>query len=297
MERRQLEYFVAIVDHGGFTAAARTLHVAQPSLSQVIKTLERELGIELFQRLRTGARLTSAGEALLGPARQILRDFESAKTAVSLAPGVVGGRLDIAATTGLATGVLPKLLGEFHRLYPQVAIRVTDPGVSDVASLVRSHEVEVGLSYFATTAADLNVQFLPDAEGVLALPPGSPPKPSVRPLHDLEQIGLVVDTVAKTFLLRLLSEHGISPRFIAETHERGAVIPLVLEGVGAAVLGSAYGRYARALGAVVCRLDPAPSQRVVLISRPSQQSPAASALCRLADASSERPWRGAAAQS
>src|SRR6266542_1421725 len=91
MERRYLEYFVAIVDHGGFTAASQALHVAQPSLSQVIKTLERELGVELFQRLRTGSRLTSAGEALIGPARQVLREFDSARSAVSSVSGLVGG--------------------------------------------------------------------------------------------------------------------------------------------------------------------------------------------------------------
>jgi LysR family carnitine catabolism transcriptional activator len=293
MERRHLEYFVAIVDHGGYTAASQALRVAQPSLSQVIKTLERELGIEVFQRLRSGIRLTSAGEALLGPARQVLREFESARAAVSSAGGLVGGRLDIAATTGLVTGVLPELLGEFHRLHPHVSIRVTDPGLANVASLVRSREVEVGISYFAPTAEDLDVYFLSDVEGVLALPPGSPPEPRVRPLRDLEQIGLVVDSTAKVFLLRLLSDHGITPRFVAETHERGAVIPMMLEGIGAAVVGSALARYASALGAVVCQLEPTPRQNVVVVSRPDHLSSAATALCRIVEARSERCVRSA----
>jgi len=287
MDRRQLQYFVGIVDHGGFTAASQVLHVSQPSLSQVIKTLERELGIDLFQRLRTGSRLTSAGEALIGPARQLLRDFDAARAAVSSASGLLGGRLDIAATTGLATGVLPELLGEFHRLHPAVSIRVTDPGVADVASLVRSREVEVGLSYFAPAAADLAVDFLPDVEGVLALPPGSPPEPTVRPLRDLEQIGLVTDSSGKVFLLRVLSEHGISPRFAAETYERGAIVPMMLAGVGGAVVGHALGEYARALGAVVCQLEPAPRQNVVVISRPDQLSPAARAFRAIVAARSE----------
>jgi len=95
---------------------------------------------------------------------------------------------------------------------------------------------------------------------VLALPPGSPPKPSVRPLRDLEQIGLVTDSSGKVFLLRVLNEHGISPRFASETYERGAVVPMMLAGVGAAIVGSALGRYAEALGAVVCRLEPLPRQ-------------------------------------
>ena len=253
----------------------------------MIKVLERELAVELFQRLRTGLRLTSSGEALLGPARQVLRDFDTASSATSSVSGLLGGRLDVAATTGLAAGVLPDLLGEFHRLYPLVAIRVTDPGVADVASLVLSREVEIGLSYFAPTSRDLDVHSLPAVEGVLALPPGSPPEPIVRPLRDLEQIGLVTDSSGKVFLLRVLNEHGISPRFSAETSDRGAVIPMMLAGLGAAVVGTELGRYAAALGAVVCRLEPPPTQNVIVISRPNQLSPAAEAFRGIAAARSQ----------
>ena len=253
----------------------------------MIKALERELGVELLQRLRTGTRLTSSGEALVGPARQILRDFDAARSATSAVSGLLSGRLDVSATTGLAAGVLPDLLGEFHRLYPFVAIRVTDPGVADVESLVRSREVEIGLSYFAPTSGELDVHFLPAVEGVLALPPGSPSEPNVRPLRDLEQIGLVTDSSGKVFLLRVLNEHGVSPRFSAETSDRGAVIPMMLAGLGAAVVGTELGRYAAALGAVVCRLEPPPQQNVIVISRPNQLSPAAKAFRAIVAARSQ----------
>lgn len=64
MERRQLEYFVAIVEHDGFTSAAKALHVAQPSLSRAIGKLEHELGVTLFHRVGRHAVLSTAGEAL-----------------------------------------------------------------------------------------------------------------------------------------------------------------------------------------------------------------------------------------
>ena len=79
MDLRQLGYVVAVVDHGGFTRAAAAMHVAQPSLSQAIRSLEAELGVELFRRIPQGTRLTSAGESLLGPARQTLRNFAAAQ--------------------------------------------------------------------------------------------------------------------------------------------------------------------------------------------------------------------------
>jgi DNA-binding transcriptional LysR family regulator len=69
MDARQLEYFLAIVDHDGFGRAAQQLHIAQPSLSQSIANLERELGVQLFHRIGRGVVLSTAGSDLIAPAR------------------------------------------------------------------------------------------------------------------------------------------------------------------------------------------------------------------------------------
>jgi DNA-binding transcriptional LysR family regulator len=79
MDARQLEYFLAIVDHDGFGRAAQHLHIAQPSLSQSIANLERELGIPLFHRIGRGVVLSAAGRELIEPARQVLRDLSTAR--------------------------------------------------------------------------------------------------------------------------------------------------------------------------------------------------------------------------
>ncbi|MER6877783.1 LysR family transcriptional regulator, partial [Amycolatopsis sp. NPDC000673] len=81
MERRQLEYFVAIAEHGGFTHAARALRVAQPSLSRAISKLEQDLGVELFHRVGRNAVLSNAGELLAGRARLVLRDLDALRAA------------------------------------------------------------------------------------------------------------------------------------------------------------------------------------------------------------------------
>ena len=83
MDDRRLRYFISVVDEGGVTRAAERLHVAQPSLSQALRVFEDELGVKLFDRVGRGLRLTSAGEALVGPARQILRSIDDARNAVS----------------------------------------------------------------------------------------------------------------------------------------------------------------------------------------------------------------------
>src|SRR5258707_6689817 len=86
MEIRQIEYVVGVVEQGGFTRAAEALHVTQPALSEGIRRLEAELGLELFHRVGRRALQSSAGEAFLEPARQGLRDLGG------LRPSVEAGR-------------------------------------------------------------------------------------------------------------------------------------------------------------------------------------------------------------
>jgi LysR family nitrogen assimilation transcriptional regulator len=73
MNEDRLRYFLTIAEEGSVTRAATRLHVAQPSLSQALRAFERELGVQLCHRVGRGLRLSQAGEALIGPARQILR--------------------------------------------------------------------------------------------------------------------------------------------------------------------------------------------------------------------------------
>ena len=88
MDLRRLRLFMAVVDEGGFTRAAESEFVSQPSVSQAIRELEDELGTPLFHRVGRGVVLTAAGEALVGPARQALRDVESATAAVAAVVGL-----------------------------------------------------------------------------------------------------------------------------------------------------------------------------------------------------------------
>ncbi|MGZ4676665.1 MAG: LysR family transcriptional regulator, partial [Acidimicrobiia bacterium] len=97
MDMRKLELFVAVVDAGGFTAAAAAVHVAQPSISLAVRELERELRTPLLVRSRRGVELTAAGRALLGPARRALREVANAAAAVDEVIGLRAGRLDVAS--------------------------------------------------------------------------------------------------------------------------------------------------------------------------------------------------------
>src|SRR6478735_661352 len=103
MELHQLRYAVAVVDQGTFTAAAAACFVAQPSLSQAVRQLERELGAELFARIGRRVRLTAAGEAFVPAAREALRAVETVRLAFldgagELLDAVLSGASEIGLT-------------------------------------------------------------------------------------------------------------------------------------------------------------------------------------------------------
>ena len=125
MNLREIECFLAVVDHGGITRAASALYLAQPSLSQIIRRLEADLGVELFRRVGRGLVLAPAGEALVGPARQVVRDVVHARQVAEGHRGLEGGRVDLAISASLTSSFLAAWVGDFRRRHPRITVRLT----------------------------------------------------------------------------------------------------------------------------------------------------------------------------
>src|SRR3954468_11422115 len=119
---QQLRYFLAIADEGSFTRAAQRLFVAQPSLSQQMKSLEQELGGPLLERLPTGVRLTAAGNAFVTEARAAVTHAERAARNARSALGLEAGELEVATVTSVAFGVLPPAFELWHDRYPATTL-------------------------------------------------------------------------------------------------------------------------------------------------------------------------------
>ena len=176
MELHQLRYALAVVDHGTFTAAAEACFVAQPSLSHAIRTLERELGVELFARIGRRTVLTAAGEAFVPPAREALRALDTLRADVDAVGGVVAGHLDLVALPTLAVEPVTPLVGAFRVQHPGVTIRLAHPeGTDELVELVRSGDSELGITELPVTAARITTMPLGRQELVAILPPTQAP--------------------------------------------------------------------------------------------------------------------------
>ena len=284
MDVRQLRYFLAIVDHGSVHRAAQELFVAQPSVSQALRALERDLGTDLFHRTGRRLVLTPAGERLIDPARTVLRDVELARATVEAVHGLKSGRLVLSAMPSQAVSPLAPMITRYRAEYPLVEVVVRAAGTPpEVVAAVRAGDAELGMlgtPGIGPELAGLTVHQLETQSFVLVaateadLPAGEPVPSDALAGQRLivGQPGTGMRRVADDILRR---SHG--SRIAVEIEHREAVLPLVLGGVGVAVLSESWRELARSAGAAVRDLASDEVLRVCLVHREGRLSPAAAA--------------------
>jgi DNA-binding transcriptional LysR family regulator len=288
VERRHLTYFIAVVEAGSISEAARRMHLSQPSVSQAIKELERELRTLLLERGRTPT-LTPAGRALVGPARRALRAFDGVRAAVEEVEGLTTGTLDIAAAPLLGIDPLVPLITEFRQRHPGVRLKVHEaaPDLEGLDSLRRG-EAELLLHSQAAALSKYRAVRLPTAEQFAVFPPGTEGLPDGRlGLADLVGrdvvMGLARQSELRVWFAAELAARELPPlNVVVETAHRDALIPLVLSGVGLAILPKAEAKGAERLGAVVRDVDFVVPRVCYLLHRREHLSHAAHAFVEMA---------------
>ena len=145
MTLQQLAYFLAAAEHGSFTAAADVLRLARPSVSEQIAHLEGELGVSLFVRAGRRLELTDAGRLLRPEAERTLAAASDASDVVRRARTLTGGTASLGTFSTADHLLLPRLVADFARRHPQVAVRVVGENSSQIADAVRAGRLEAGL--------------------------------------------------------------------------------------------------------------------------------------------------------
>jgi DNA-binding transcriptional LysR family regulator len=289
MDVRQLRYFLAVVDHQGFSRAAEKLLIAQPSLSQTIKALEREVGLPLFHRVGRRVVLSDAGRELVGPARLVVRDMEAAQSALDALKGVRSGRLELTAMPSPGVEPLSSMIAAFARLHPAVTVSVDAAFTpEEVVASVRSGSTEIGLlgSDRPIRVPDVDVMQLERQPLVLIINPFADAFGGRDAITREDLGGHRVVVSQRGSLMRWLVDdvlaRGVSVEIAAEVAHRTSVLPLVLAGVGHAVMPSSWVPLAQRSGLRVARIEPASELHVAVLSRQSDLTPAARAFLGVA---------------
>ncbi|MFF5563294.1 LysR family transcriptional regulator [Streptomyces sp. NPDC012623] len=243
MQFQQLLYFVAVAETRHFTRAAERVHVSQPSLSQQIRALEKELGAELLSRARGNVSLTDAGEALLPLARRILADTETARVEVQELVQLRRGRVRLGAPPSLCTGLLPEVLRAFHDLHPGIELLIEESGSHDLVRELARGALDLALVVMPLPAASpalTTVELLQEDLVVVSSVSEPAPRHPVA-VADLEGEPLVM--FRHGYDLRELTvaacrAEGFEPTFTVEGGEMDAVLGFVRAGLGVAVVPS-----------------------------------------------------------
>ncbi|MEB2312888.1 MAG: LysR family transcriptional regulator [Sorangiineae bacterium] len=245
LSSERLRVFVVVVRRGGFSAAARALGVTQPSVSQSVAQLERELGAALLVREGRAVHLTEAGRLFLPLAERVLDEGEAARAALAELGELETGRLVVGTTDTFALYLLPAALRAFRERYPGVELRLDTAPSPAIAARVASREVDVGvvsLPLAGGEAHGLESVRLAALTDVVVAPPAHPLASRRRVRLDA-LAGEPLILLDRTTATRAHLEAGFAtlpeaPRVVMETNSVEVQKKLVELGFGLAILPS-----------------------------------------------------------
>ncbi|MEI7054393.1 LysR family transcriptional regulator [Nocardioides sp. CCNWLW239] len=291
---RHLRVVIAVADAGGYTPAARELHVAQSSLSRTVQEVEQRIGVPLFERTTRRVRPTLEGEEFLATARRLVGEFDTALNHFEGYLAGTRGSVSVAALPSLAGSMLPPVLAAFRRGHPEVAVSVKDGFSEEVLDLVVRGEVDLAVSVATQVPATLAVRHIA-VDAFAAVLPSDHPLAAQEELRWADLAGLpfvAFERISsiRSYVDRVLAETGTRTGALTEARNIGAVAGLVAAGLGVSAAPSLVLPMMMFADVVMRPLvDPGVERDICLIHDPRRpMSRAAQALMQLLVSAGER---------
>ncbi|MGA5314048.1 LysR family transcriptional regulator [Streptomyces pseudogriseolus] len=240
MSLRQYEYALAVAEEGSVTAAAERLRVAQPSVSQQIRGLERDLGVKLFARTPAGLVPTTVGRAFLREAEVAVRASRRARATARAGAEDLVGELVVAVQMGFGTRRLPRALGELRRRHPRLEITVfEEPSAAELDRMCRRGALDFALMA-ACDRTPSDAHRLGDEELVVVLGEGDPRLASERvelsELKDEPWVRFDRDGTLDAVLTEVIRDHGLTAATAARVSQAATAVRWAAEGLGVTLL-------------------------------------------------------------
>lgn len=248
-----LRLFSAVVDEGGFTKAARTLHLSQPAISKSLNELERQLHVKLLDRSGRSIRLTDAGRLLHGRARELFGVERAAERELRELRGLKRGVLRVAASTTIATYLLPPVLGRFRLRHPGVRLRISSANTRTVAKMLLESRVDVALVEGPISHSRITVEPWVDDELVVIAPPDHPASKRLVTTAELSDFPFLVrepGSGTRAVSQRALARHGVRLTNTTRIGGTEAIKQAVAAGLGLAIVSRAAAADQIALGRI-----------------------------------------------
>lgn len=248
-----LRLFSAVVDQGGFTKAAQVLHLSQPAISKSLSELERQLHVKLLDRSGRSVRLTDAGRTLHARARELFGVERVAERELRELRGLKRGVLRVAASTTIATYLLPSVLGRFRMRHPGVQLRIASANTRTVTKLLLESRVDVALVEGPVSRAGVDVRPWIDDELVVIAPAGHPVTTRRVSVDELSSLPFLVrepGSGTRAVSQLALARHGVRLGNTIRVGGTEAIKQAVAAGLGLAIVSRAAAADQIALGRI-----------------------------------------------
>ena len=288
VELRHLRYFLAVAEELHFGRAAARLQIAQPALSQQIRRLEEEIGVELFHRTKRRVQLSAGGEAMVQSARQALSDVEaSIEVAQRAARGEIG-HLTVGFIETAATTIVPLAVRRFRTDHPDVGLSLRELSVDAQVDGLRSGALDVGIVRLPIDVDGLLLRPVAD-EGLLVVAPEGHPLAGRQRVGSQSLAGEPLVLLAREVvpglydqIIALQREHG-GANIAQEATSIQAVLGLVAAGLGVSLLPASVRSLDRS-GVAFTTLTSSPRSSMLLAWSEADRSPLTAAFVTAAEA-------------
>ncbi|WEK55752.1 MAG: LysR family transcriptional regulator [Candidatus Cohnella colombiensis] len=239
MEFRQLLYAIQIATDRNFSRAAEKLHIAQPSLSQQLAKLEKELGVLLFKRSTNSVELTHAGSVFVNKAQQIIDMTDQLRREMEDIADMRKGRLVVGSLPMTGTHILPYVLPVFRQKYPNIEIALIEESTKNLEQLTANGGTDVSLLSLPLEEPSLVYEPLIDEELWLAVPPDHPfvtlyanRSITIADLREEPFVLLKKGQGFRTIAHNLCMQAGFEPQVVFESANIDTVQALIGAGMG-----------------------------------------------------------------
>lgn len=220
MDIRHLHYFLQVAHHKSFTRAAQSLYITQPTISKMIKSIEEELGVVLFNRSGKQVELTDAGQVIFAQAQDIVHSFQHLSVELDDLIHLKKGRITIGLPPMIGSSFFPRVLGKFREQYPDIVIQLVEDGAKKVEEHVEKGLLDIGVVLSPANEALFHSFSLVEEKLMLL----------VHPSHRLaEQEKVKLSELHQEFFVFFRKDFALHDRVIAECVRAGFQPQVVYE--------------------------------------------------------------------
>ena len=232
----QFRAFYLAAREGSVTKAAEALHVTQPAVTMQIKTLQRDIGVNLFRKCGKNIELTDAGRSMYVYAERLFEIADEMEHVLRGYTELTEGSLTIGTTRSFARHLMPELLSLFQEEFPKIKVRLAEGNSQEIADGLLQYKYDLGIIGRLPIEGKLKVVPYSQEEFCLVLPPGhdlaDQGEVSLEELRDEPLIIREVGSGSRHAILSMLESHGFSPRVVVEAGSNEFIKEYVIKGRG-----------------------------------------------------------------